>query len=124
MEPTLWPGDRVLVDRGAYRDRPPAVGDLVAAADPSDPGRWLVKRVAGVGPGEVALPVEGSPDPQEWPRLPVPSGTVFLLSDARAVGRDGRHFGPVPLGSLQGRVWYRYAPAAHRGALDVPGPAP
>jgi signal peptidase I len=124
MEPTLRPGDRVLVDPSAYRDAPPAPGDLVAAVDPADPGRWLVKRVARVGPDEMAVPVDGSADPVEWPRVPVPAGTVFLLSDALAVGRDGRRFGPLPFSSLRGRVWYRYAPAATRGRLDRPGARP
>ncbi|MCI4366431.1 MAG: S26 family signal peptidase [Thermoplasmata archaeon] len=124
MEPTLRPGDRVLVDRSAYRLALPEPGDLVAASDPSDPQRWLVKRVAAVGPGEVAVPVQGGGDPSEWPRVPVPAGTVFLLSDALAVGRDGRRFGPLPISALRGRVWYRYAPAEVRGRLDPPRPGP
>lgn len=117
MEPTLRPGDRVLVDRGAYRRGTPEVGDLVAALDPLRPDRWLVKRVAAVGPGEAAVPVDGLDERREWPRLAVPAGSVFLLSEALAVGRDGRSFGPVPIASLRGRVWYRYAPAATRGSL-------
>jgi signal peptidase I len=122
MEPTLRSGDRVLVDRGAYRRGRPVVGDLVAAVDPADAGRWLVKRVAGVGPGEVAVPSDRSADPSEWPRIPVPDGSVFLLSDAVGVGRDSRRFGPVPFAALRGRVWYRYAPDAVRGSLEGPGP--
>jgi signal peptidase I len=119
MEPTLRAGDRVLVDRSAYRAAPPRIGDLVAALDPTDPKRWLIKRVAGIGPGEVAIPSAGSEDPDGWPRLSVPDGTVFLLSDALAVGRDGRRFGPIPLSSLRGRVWFRYAPPASRGPLPT-----
>jgi signal peptidase I len=119
MEPTLRSGDRLLVDRGAYRDRSPRVGDVVAAEDPQDPARWLVKRVAGIGPGEVAVPVAGSEDPVEWPRLSLGSGTVYLLSDALDVGRDSRRFGPVPKASLKGQIWYRYAPRANRGPIDA-----
>jgi signal peptidase I len=124
MEPTLRSGDRVLVDRAAYRREAPQVGELVAALDPEAPVRWLVKRVASVGPDEVSVPTEGLADPSEWPRLPVPAGTVFLLSDALVVGRDGRRFGPTPLTDLRGRVWYRYAPATARGTLDPDGTDP
>jgi signal peptidase I len=119
MEPTLRPGDRVLVDAHAYRHAPPEVGDLVAASDPLAPERWLVKRIAGVGPGEAAVPGDVALDPREWPRVPLPSGSVFLLSDALAVGRDGRRFGPLPLTAVHGQVWYRYAPASTRGRLSA-----
>jgi len=116
MEPTLRPGDRVLVDPSAYRRAPPEVGHLVAAVDPGAPTRWLVKRVAAVGPGAVALPTEGVA-PGEGPALDVPAGQLFLLSDAPAMGRDSRAFGPIPLGALRGRVWYRIGPPGRRGPL-------
>ena len=101
MLPTLRPGDRLRVDRNAYRTAPPQAGDLVVAIDPQEPSRWLVKRVAEVlpaGPGE------------RTPR-------VVLRSDNPARGRDSRVFGPVGLDRLVGRVYRRYAPAGRRGAL-------
>jgi len=47
----LRSGQRVLVDRWAYRFRPPCRGDLIAFRSPQDPEYWEVKRVAGL-PGE------------------------------------------------------------------------
>jgi len=117
MEPTLRPGDRVLVDRGAYRSHPPSVGDVVAAADPADPARWLVKRIAAVGPTDMAIPGSVAGDPGERPRAGVPAGTVFLVSEALDLGRDSRRFGPLPLAALRGRVWYRYAPSDRTGPI-------
>lgn len=101
MGPTLLPGDRLIVDTAALRRRPPRVGELVVVRDPTLPRRWLVKRVAAVGPGP------GTPaDP--------PDGTVFLLGDARDRSRDSRTFGPVPIGAIVGRVDRCYAPSERR----------
>ena len=49
MEPAYRDGDRVLVNRLAYRLRPPRVGDVVVLRDPERTGKHLLKRVA-VGP--------------------------------------------------------------------------
>jgi signal peptidase I len=46
MEPSYRAGDRVLVNRLAYRSRPPAPGDAVVLRDPERHGRYLLKRVA------------------------------------------------------------------------------
>jgi signal peptidase I len=52
MAPTLLPGDRLVVAR---LHRTPRVGEVVLAPDPGRPRRELVKRVAIVEPGAVAL---------------------------------------------------------------------
>jgi len=119
MEPALRPGDRVLLDRGAYRRRAPTVGEVVAIVDPVDPHRRLVKRVAAVGPGEVAVPIAGATDSAEGLRVPVPDGTVYLLADALDRGRDSREFGPRDRREILGRVWFRYAPANRRGPVGT-----
>ena len=93
--PTLLPGDRVLVWRGVGPVRPPIrVGDLVAVVDPRDPGRLMVKRVAGR------------------------HGPEFLVrGDNEAASTDSRHFGPVGAAGIRGRVIYRYLPEERRGRL-------
>ena len=50
MEPAYRDGDRVLVNRLAYRLRPPRVGDVVVLRDPERAGKHLLKRV-GCGAG-------------------------------------------------------------------------
>jgi signal peptidase I len=44
-------------------------------------------------------------------KITVPHGHCFVLSDNRAHSRDSRHFGPVPLADVKGRVDYIYWPA-------------
>ena len=85
MRPTLEPGDYVLVNRWAYRFRPPSAGDLVVVSDPESSERFLVKRVFdAVGPTQIRL-----------------AGDNELLS------RDSRAFGPVPVERIVGKVWLR-----------------
>jgi nickel-type superoxide dismutase maturation protease len=101
MSPTLRPGDRLLVDPRAYRASPPHPGEIVVLTDPETPARWLVKRVAAVGPA--------GRDPDH--DTPLPDGTVFVTGDAADRSRDSRQFGPVPLTLLVGRAYRCYAPA-------------
>ena len=96
MAPTLLPGDRLLVDRRAYRARPPATGEIVVFADPEMPGRWLVKRVVAVDPT---------------------AGTIDVRGDAVDRARDSRRFGPVPVGAVLGHAYRLYLPAERRRAL-------
>jgi nickel-type superoxide dismutase maturation protease len=96
MLPTFRPGDRLLVDPRAYRDRAPRVGEVVVLVDPEDAARWLVKRVAGV---------DG------------PAGTLDVRGDAPENSRDSRRFGPVPTRSLVGRVYRCYFPVDRRRDL-------
>jgi nickel-type superoxide dismutase maturation protease len=96
MLPTLRPGDRLLVDPRAYRERSPTVGEIVVLVDPEEPSRWLVKRVTHVDPRGSSVEVRG---------------------DASEVARDSRRFGPVPLPSIVGRAYYRYFPVDRRTNL-------
>jgi len=100
MGPSLVAGDRLVVLARPF-GRPvwPAVGTVVAVADPRDERRTLVKRVASVNRA---------------------ASTLEVLGDNPDASTDSRVFGPVPLASVVGRVIYRYAPAGRTG----PGPWP
>ena len=90
MAPLLRSGDHVLV----WKTRAVRPGDVVAAPDPRQAGRTLLKR---------AVQVEG--------------GRVWLEGDNREGSTDSRHFGPVALSSVQGRAVYRYFPPDRAGRL-------
>jgi nickel-type superoxide dismutase maturation protease len=90
MAPALQPGDRLLL----RRTRSVHPGDIVAASDPREPGRPVLKRVAGVN--------------QEG---------VLLLGDNPEHSTDSRQFGRVPTTSVKGKAIYRYAPSGRAGKL-------
>jgi len=100
MHPTLEPGDRLYVDRTAYRYRPPTIGELVVARDPALPRRYLVKRVA--------------PDPAPATDGSAAPGSLYLLGDDPSTSRDSRQFGTVPLPLVVGRVYRCYHPPDRR----------
>lgn len=90
MEPAYRAGDRVLVNRRAYRKGGPRPGDVVVLRDPEHPARFLLKRVAAPPDGMVA------------------DGTVYVLGDNEAQSRDSRAFGRVPRAAIVGKAWLRY----------------
>ncbi len=53
----------------------------------------------------------GNNDAANMAKTTVPNGHCFVLGDNRANSRDSRHFGPVPLADVKGRVDYIYWPA-------------
>jgi len=132
MLPALRSGDIVAILRCAYglrlplgkgsyllSWRSPRAGELVAAANPQD-GKAVVKRVAGIGPFDLALDGERlvgagldlPPSPTEEGRaarraeggLSVPSGQLLLLGDNLPESVDSRSYGALPLSSIAGEV--------------------
>ncbi len=128
MEPTFRPGDRLLIDPGAYRTDPVARDDLVVIEDPARSDRRLLKRVVGVagdfvrvtrdGFERVARPTDDAASAPDGAleELEVPRGHVFVLSDRRQNTRDSRQFGSVPVSTVVGRVWRRRAAAEGRSS--------
>jgi signal peptidase I len=125
MQPTLRPGDHVVLARTTTAGR----GDLVVFASPSS-GELLVKRVVATGGDEVGiedgeLVVNGRQvsEPYVDHRLldgvyfgpvTVPAGSIFVLGDNRTASTDSREFGPVPAGAALGRVVARVWPDPRR----------
>ncbi len=121
MLPALRPGQWVRVDRAAYNKLPAQRFDIVRFEDPSRPGRWSVKRIAGL-PGETVvldkgvLAVNGAPVTE--PHLPQPhtdseyhewqlkDGEYVVLGDNRGAAgvTDSRRYGPVKSAAIVGRV--------------------
>lgn len=126
MEPGIADGDRLLVDRLAYRVGEVHRFDVVVLRYPRDPGVDFVKRVVGL-PGEVLriesgrVFVDGEPLPASFAIVPdcaqmapmvVPDDSYFVLGDNRPISCDSREFGLVAGDLLKGRVCARVWPPA------------
>lgn len=96
MMPALRPGDRLLAVR---LRRPPRAGEVVLAADPREPRRELVKRVAAVD-----------------------ASGVTLRGDHPAFSTDARVFGAIPADRIGWRVVVRYWPLRRAGRIPPAEP--
>lgn len=125
MQPTIAPGDWLLVDPTVRRW--PRRGSIVLFREPEG-DELSIKRVAG-GPSDVVPFAEGF--------LHLTEDEAWLLADASddvttAAGFgapiDSRRFGPVSVQGLVGRVWFRYGPPGRPigrlGAIGGVVPAP
>lgn len=86
MLPWLKPGDEILVNRGAYRSSPPAVGDVVVVQSPQQQGLLLVKRV----------------------RAARGDGACFVQGDNPDYSTDSREFGWIGPELVVGQVICRF----------------
>ena len=96
MEPKVLRGDRILVDKTAYRRVPPRVGDVAVFVYPDDRSKVFVRRIAGL-PGDTVKGVGGREEV-------VPHGHANLLGEGSGPSIDSRTFGFVPLRDLDGKA--------------------
>jgi signal peptidase I len=122
MAPTLYSGDRLLLERFAFRHVWPDRGEIVAIQMPYDEG-MIVKRVVA-RPGEQVQILDGKvwinggllPEPYLPPGVAtglgmlttnayvVGRGCFFVLGDNREQSLDSRYFGAVNGEWIVGRV--------------------
>jgi len=141
MVPSLYPGDRLVVEKIAYRFRPPQLGDIVVFEPPEalqmigySASQAFIKRVIGT-PGQVVQVHEGkvyldnqpvvesyiAEAPQyEWGPLRVPEHELFVMGDNRNNSNDSHIWGFLPEQQIVGRAVFRFWPPGQVGPL---GPA-
>ena len=135
MEPTLYSGNRILVDKLSVDFGTINVGDIVVFKAPpdvakicSDPVVDLVKRVIGL-PGDVlttkgnTIYRNGHKLDQKWSIYPaigvnpinnvtVPKGQYFMMGDNHANSCDSRLWGTVPRSDIIGKVFVKIWPVS------------
>lgn len=86
------------------------IGDVIVAKHPWYVGEGVGKRVLGM-PGDYVIldpPSSAVANVDEGPTkgmmVQVPEGHCWLGGDNLPYSRDSRHYGPVPLGLIQGKV--------------------
>ena len=114
MEPTILPGDWLLVD--PTLSRWPRRGSIVVFREP-DGDLLAIKRLAA-GPGDRVELDEGHlvlGEDEAWLLSDAPLGA--LAEQGAGAPVDSRRYGPVPVDCLVGRVWFRYGPPRRVGML-------
>ena len=120
MAPTLKDGDRVIVNKWAYRNAEPRVGDIVMFHYPLRPEKTFAQRVIATEGDRVRI-VDGRVyrndvlmndsfvqadyrSHDDWGPQVIPEGYVFVMGDHRNRSSDSRHWGFVPKKYVVGRI--------------------
>ncbi len=137
MQPNLYAGDYVIVNKLAYRFGLPKRGDIIVFRYPPDPTQVpYIKRVIGL-PGDHVVINNGKVyvngvelyEPYltvvtrgngEWN---VPAGSLFVMGDNRNNSSDSRAWGYVPLSDVIGRGEVVYWPPKDWALLHFPAAA-
>jgi signal peptidase I len=134
MQPTLYEGNFVIVNKLAYRLGDPGRGDIIVFYYPPDPAQEpYIKRVIGLPGDHIRIEagkvfVNGSPLVEaytvvmtnqggEWN---VPEDSLFVLGDNRNNSSDSRTWGMVPLENVIGKSIVVYWPPEQWGLLSFP----
>jgi signal peptidase I len=130
MQPTLYEGEKLVINKISLLFGNPGRGDVIVLHDPStgpDRKEYLVKRVIGI-PGDTVevrdhkLYVNGESAEEayidteiqdsDFSGLTVPEGTYFVMGDNRHAGasKDSRYFGTIAQKSIVGKVAFIWWP--------------
>ncbi|NJD59862.1 MAG: signal peptidase I [Anaerolineales bacterium] len=128
MQPTLFPGDYVIVNKLAYRfNHDPQRGDVIVFKYPPNPEAIpYIKRIIGlpgdqvhISDGKIYINGQLMLEPYlkvttnrggDWT---VPEGQLFVMGDNRNNSSDSRSWGFVPLENIIGRAELIYLPPKH-----------
>ncbi len=143
MVPTFDSGDYIFTSKVTYRLRSLNRGDIVVFHAPRNPDIEYIKRIIGL-PGDTIMVSAGqvylnnkvlnetylNSSTGLWQGgylaenqvLKVPNGQIFVMGDNRNRSSDSREFGPVPISSIVGQVFYRYFPPNKVGLIKNPLP--
>jgi signal peptidase I len=136
MEPTLFNGEFVIVNKLAYKLGNPQHGDVIVFHYPRDPEQEYIKRIIGLPGDEVTITngqvfingmafsepyIAEAPGYQsEWI---VPDDSLFVLGDNRNKSSDSHNWGPVPYEYVIGKAQFVYWPPDSWGMVDQPNAA-
>lgn len=132
MQPNLFAGDMVLVNRLAYRFSEPARGDIIVFKYPPEPTQTpYIKRIIGLSGDKITIAggqvsVNGQILNEPYISVPtsrggewtVPEDSLFVMGDNRNNSSDSRAWGMVPNDNIIGRALFIYWPLERAGALS------
>lgn len=137
MQPTLYAGDFVIVNKLAYRLGEPKRGDVIVFRYPPAPEQEpYIKRIMGlpgdrvnISGGKVTINGQLLEEPYlnvttnqggEWL---VPPDSLFVMGDNRNSSSDSRAWGMVPFENVIGKALVVYWPPGKWGLLSFPSAA-
>lgn len=92
--------DRVILNKWISRDkRKLRIGDVVILTSPRDPTKNLIKRIVAM-PGDAIYLVETGET------MVIDEGHCWVAGDNQHSSYDSNNFGQVPLGLIEGRVFF------------------
>jgi signal peptidase I len=138
MVPTLYEGDRLVVEKISYHFHPPTTGNIIVFQPPEElqkrgypKDQAFIKRVIGV-PGQIIKVANGKvylngqplpedyiaePPNQPFPPVQVPEDQFFVMGDNRNDSNDSRYWGFLPRQNIIGRAVFRFWPANRIGLI-------
>lgn len=143
MEPTFYTGEYIMTSKVTYKFRKPHRGDVIVFKSLKNQDIDYIKRIIGLPGDKVEIKNAEvyvndrlinenyiSEKTNLWESgfikenipLIVPDNMIFVMGDNRPRSSDSREFGPVPLDSIIGEVFYRYFPTTKMGPIKNPLP--
>jgi len=132
MQPTLYAGDFIIVNKIAYKLGTPGRGDVIIFHYPPNPQiEPYIKRVIGL-PGETVtvskgkVHINGVPLEESYIKSPpnyegtwqVPPDSLFVLGDNRNNSSDSHAWGMVPFANVIGKAEVVYWPPSQWRVLN------
>ncbi len=132
MQPTLYAGNFVIVNKIAYMLNTPGRGDVIVFKNPKDPSlEPYIKRIIGL-PGDTVRVTGGTvfinDEPMSEPYISapptyegawtVPPESLFVLGDNRNSSSDSHAWGMVPMQNIIGKAEVVYWPPSRWQLLN------
>ena len=132
MEPTMWDGEIVLMNRFAAMQVAYEKGDIVMFHYfDADGDKTVVKRIIATEGdtiriledgvevnGEIIEEAYADGETTGLVDMTVPAGTVFVMGDNRETSFDSRNMGAIPCEDLKGKVFFRVYPFSEFGMIE------
>ncbi len=131
MEPNLYTGQYLIVNKVQYSLNPPERGDIVVFKAPKTPEKNFVKRIIGLPDEKVEVrqgqmyvndkllyePYIDARFGYSWGPAVVGDDEFFVLGDNRNNSSDSHSWGMLPKANVIGKAWICYWPPQQWGFL-------